>query len=376
MKKIIRSIFAVVLTAAMLTSCGTDSSPEVYDTVTESAISDNTSEASLSDTASASEQLTEEISETTTSETTETTTSTVTETEPVRNENVLTVLSDSDLSDDEKIFFDGINLLRQKVDADDVIPVKELNECAEAFVSEAGKNLTAYVDGTRKDGSDWTTLLDEAGITYTNCGRTYGYTLNYDVEAIPNGIRYDNKSYNIVTNPAWKYAGFYYSPNTRFWIVLFISDDPANAVSEPNSDVYAAPGSEVNTYFDNSTAFEAFQTYMIALCNDDYNTYLAITGENNNSETVEKYDRRKECYVGMDPSDIEWWEVGRGYGLGGYGTYFDVVEYESSGSAKFDINTMGSAYGTIVVKRNSPDDTYYIAVHYNYSPFMTIDQIQ
>lgn len=366
MKKYLSLILAALMTAAMLTACENQNNADDIE---------NESAATFSETENAATEITnEQTTEMTSEENVETSTATeeITETEVVTENDSITILSEDDLSSDTKKFFKFVNSYRQKKGSEAVVPVKELNECAKKYVGEISNNFFAFANGTRKDGSDFSTLLDEARITYTVCDKMSGMTFSYDI-----GLVFNNISYSKASMAKWKYMGFYYDSEELFWTAIFISDDPADAPMQETDTYYdySDPDSAqgVSSYYDDTSEFAAFYTYMNALCNDDYSTYLAITGQSDSSNAAEKFEKSKKGYVGMSLSDIEYYEVGEGFGLGGYGVYYDVVEYDSDGKAKFDINTLGDAYGTIVI--SGANKSYYVDLHYRYSPYMTIDKL-
>lgn len=363
MKKFLSIILTALTVSAMFTACNNQNDDtEVKDNP--SAYSETTVSKSKS------EQETIMISKENTETSVETEETTETETE-VEN-NSLTILSEDELSSDEKVFLKFVNSCRQKEGTDDVIPVKELNECAEKYVGEISNDLFAFSGGTRADGSDFSTLLDEAGIIYTIFDQISGMTVYYDISLVLNNIPYSK-----ISVAKWKYMGFYYDSEELFWTAIFISDDPSYKPM-PETDTYydySDPNAvqSVSSYYDDSSEFAALNTYMNALCNDDYSTYLAITRQEDSDDVSEEYEKCKKIYEGMIPSDIEYYEVGEGFGLGGYGTYYNVAEYDSDGSPKFDINTLGDAYGTVVISDSG--NSYYVAVHHRYSPYVSIDKL-
>ena len=367
MKKYLSLILAALMTAAMFTSCGNKNNDDVVE---------NESAAALSETENASaENTTEQTTEMTSEENIETFTETeeITKSETIAENNSITILSEDDLSLDTKKFFEFVNSYRQKKGAEAVVPVKELNECAKKYVGEISNNFFAFADGTRADGSEFSTLLDETGIAYTVCDKMCGMTFSYDI-----GLVFNNISFSKVSMAKWKYMGFYYDSEELFWSAIFISDDPADAPM-PETDTYyddysyTDPVQSVSSYYDDTSEFAALCTYMNALCNDDYSTYLAITRQDDSSEAAEKFEKSKKDYVGMSIAEIEYYEVGKGFGLGGYGVYYNVVEYNSSGKARYDINTNGDACGTVVV--SDENNSYYVATHHRYSPYVSIDKL-
>ncbi|MBD5145425.1 MAG: hypothetical protein HDT21_05875 [Ruminococcus sp.] len=371
MKKYLLLILAALMAAAMLTACGNKNNADDVE---------NESAATLSETENAvAETITEQATEMTSEENVETyaVTEEVTETEAIAENNSITILSEDELSSDAKKFFKAINSYRKKENVEAVIPVKELNECAKKYVGEISDNFFVFSDGTRADGSEFSSLLDEAEISYTVCDKIYNYIMSYNIDSIIVNIPYSKSSYEIATLPKWKYMGFYADESKGYWVAIFISDDPADAPMPETDTYYDYSDSDdvqsVSSYYDDTSEFSALNTYMNALCNDDYSTYLAITRQDDSSDAAEDFEESKKGYVGMSASDIKCYEVGEGFGLGGYGVYYNVVEYDSNGSAKLDINTFGDACGTVVV--SGSNKSYYIATHHRYSPYVTIDKL-
>ncbi len=359
MKKFLFIILTALTVLTMFTACNNQND----DTEVEDSPS-TYSETTVLKSKSEQETIMTSKENTETSVETEETTKTETEIE----NNSLTVLSEDDLSSDAKVFLKFVNSYRQKEGAEDVVPVKELNECAKKYVGEISNNFFAFSGGTRDDGSDFSTLLDEAGITYTLFDQVSGMTVYYDVSLVLNNIPYSK-----ISITKWKYMGFYYDSEELFWSAIFISDDPADAPIPKTDTSDPDAVQNVSSYYDDTSEFDALNTYMNALCNDDYSTYLAITRQEDNDDVSDEYKKCKKIYEGMSPSDIEYYEVGEGFGLGGYGTYYNVVEYDSDGNAKFDINTFGDACGTIVISGSS--NSYYVALHHRYSPYVSIDKL-
>lgn len=371
MKKYLSLILVALIATVMLTACGNKNN---------AADIENESEAVLSETENTvAENTAEQTTEMTSEENAETyaVTEEVTETETIAENNSITILSEDELPSDTKKFFKAINSYRKKENVEAVVPVKELSECAKKYVGEISDNFFVYSDGTRADGSEFSSLLDEAEISYTVCDKIYNYIMSYNIDSIIVNIPYSKSSYEIATLPEWKYMGFYADESKGYWVAIFISDDPADVPMQETDTYYDYSDYDevqsVSSYYDDTSEFYALNTYMNALCNDDYGTYLAITRQDDSSAAVKDFEKSKKGYVGMATSDIEYYEVGEGFGLGGYGVYYNVVEYDSDGKAKFDINTFGNACGTVVV--SGSNKSYYVATHHRYSPYVTIDKL-
>lgn len=370
MKKYAISAIAAVLTAAMLTACGGGET----ETAENETVSETTAAVAEETTTSVTFQettvITSETTEKTTAETTAATKAeTVTETEVTeQTAKVLTVIPADELTGEEKKIFEELNALRENNGANELIITEELNECAKILTDEF--NILTLADAERADGSSYSTIFDDEGISYTNCEIINGLTTYSGYEGVVNSICFSRSALSKINDVQWEYAGFYHNSDL-FWTILLITDDGEAAVQtssdyEEDSTVYAA------SYYDDSTAFAAFDTYMRALVNDDYDTYLAITHQTDSSETAEAFDDKKEGYVGIPLSDIEYYETELNPLISGY-TNYKVSEFDSSGDFKMDINTMGTAYGTVIVDKDRNTQNFYVATHYRYSPFININ---
>lgn len=365
MKKYAISAIAAVLAAAMLTACG-GGEPAETETVTETAAAvaeETTTSVTLQETT----VTTSETTEKTTAETTAATkTETVTETEQTAK--ALTVIPADELTGEEKKIFEELNALRKNGGAGELIITEELNECAKILTNEF--NILTLADAERADGSSYSTIFDDEGISYTNCEIINGLTTYSGYEGVVNSICFSRSALSKINDAQWKYAGFYHNSDL-FWTILLITDEGEAAV-QTSSDYEEDSAVYVASYYDDSTAFAAFDTYMRALVNDDYDTYLAITHQTDSSETSESYDYKKEGYVGMPLSDIEYYETELNPLISGYANY-KVSEFDPSGEYKMDINTMGTAYGTVIVEKDRSTQKFYVATHYRYSPFINVN---
>lgn len=371
MRKISVSIFAALLVVSMFTACGNSvgENVETIETTTAAVTESYTEETTTEETTT----VTTVKTTVTTAETTVTTTAATTVTEPEVTEAAvkeLNVLSEEKMTKEEKKFFEEFNTLREKSGTDALIPTEELKECAKILTREFSKDITALANAVRTDGSSYSTVLDEAGIGYTNCEIIDGFTTYYGYECVVNSICFSRTSLSKISDPQWKYAGFYYDADNCFWTVLLITDDAD--VWSPNTDAAGTAGeSEIAAYYDDSTAFAAFDTYMRALVNDDYDTYLAITNQVHSNDVAESYDYKKKDYVGKSLSDIEYYEGEIDPFIGGYAKY-KVSEFDSSGDVRIDINTMGTAYGTVIVEKDRNTQKFYVDAHLRFSPFFNI----
>lgn len=132
-----------------------------------------------------------------------------------------------------------------------------------------------------------------------------------------------------------------------------------------------APEDQLDPEYNDKTAFAAFETYMRALINDDYYTFLAITHKSDSDEAVEDFNDSKSGYVGITMSSIQYFETELSP-LYSRAANYRVSEFTSEGDVMIDINTMGTAYGTVIVDKDPTTKTFYVVVHFRYSPFINI----
>ena len=363
MKNYAISVISVILAAAMLTACGnnenTDEAVTETATVTETA-AEITAEPEET-TAAATETTTEQ---TTTTKATTTVTTTVTTEATTQAARTLTILSEDDLVGENKKIFEEFNDLRTNSGLSALIPAEELDYCAMVLTREY--DLFTLSDATRKDGSSYVTIFDEENISYTNCEIINGLTLYEGYEGVVNSICFSRSALSKVTDGQWKYAGFYHDPKTLYWTMLLITDEGESTGQASAGDENSA--GEVGSYYDDSSALAAFDTYMRSLVYDDYATYLAITHQTDSDSVAESYDYRKENYVGRSLSDIEYYEADIDPLVGGYANY-KVSEFNSSGDVRMNINTMGTAYGTVIVEKDRNTQKFYVDAHIRFSPF-------
>lgn len=352
MKKCISFVIAAIMAAAMLTACGNNENTD--EAVTEIAtVTEN--EAAITETTT---------EQTTMTKATTTVTTTVTTEETTKAEKTLTILSVDDLTGENKKIFEEFNDLRMNSGLSALIPVEELDYCAKMLTGEF--NLVTLADATREDGSSYATIFDDENISYTNCEIINGLTLYEGYEGVVNSICFSRSALTKITDGQWKYAGFYHDPKTLYWTMLLITDEGETAEQTSAEDGNSA--AEVVSYYDDSTAFSAFDTYMRSLVYDDYATYLAITHQTDSDSVAESYDYRKENYVGKSLSDIEYYEADIDPLVGGDANY-KVSEFDSSGDVRMNINTMGTAYGTVIVEKDRNTQKFYVDSHIRFSPF-------
>lgn len=359
MKKYAISVIAAILAAMMLTACGNNENTDEY--ATETAAVTETSAAITAE----PDETTASVTETTTEQTTTTTvTTTVTTEATTQAAKPLTILSVDELTGENKKIFEEFNDLRTNNGLSALIPVEELDHCAKVLTGEY--NLVTLADATRKDGSSYVTIFDDENISYTNCEIINGLTLYEGYEGVVNSICFSRSALSKITDGQWKYAGFYHDPKTLYWTMLLITDEGEAAEQASAGDQNTAV--EVASYYDDSSAFAAFDTYMRSLVYDDYATYLAITHQTDSDDTAGSYDYRKENYVGKSLSDIEYYEAEIDPLVGGYANY-KVSEFNSSGEVRMNINTMGTAYGTVIVEKDRNTQKFYVDAHIRFSPF-------
>lgn len=142
-------------------------------------------------------------------------------------------------------------------------------------------------------------------------------------------------------------------------------------VTETYTDTESVENS-IDPEYNDKTAFAAFETYMRALVNDDYNTFLAITRKSDSDETKSDYNDKKKGYVGITLSSIEYFETSLNPLLSRAANY-RVSEFDSEGNVTIDINTMGKGYGTVIVDQDYNTNTFYVTAHFRYSPFINVN---
>ena len=359
MKKFTLSMLAAVLALVMLTACGNNGNAD--ETSTETAVENSvvTEETTVANAETTAEQ-------TTTKETTSVATTAETEV-TTQAKKALTFLSADELSDEDKKVFEELNSWRSGDGLAELIPAEELNYCAKVITGEL--TIDTLTDATRADGSSYRTIFDDENIGYTNCEIIDGMTFYEGYEGVVNSISFSRSARTKIRDGQWKYAGFYHDPKSLYWTILLITDE-GDPVSQADADVESSAGM-IGSYYDDSTAYAAFDTYMRTLVYDDYATYLAITHQSDSNDVAESYDYKKEGYVGMSLSDIEYYETELDPLLGGYADY-KVSEFDSSGDIRMDINTMGTAYGTVIVEKDYATQRFYVDAHIRFSPFFNI----
>ena len=120
--------------------------------------------------------------------------------------------------------------------------------------------------------------------------------------------------------------------------------------SSCSSDVYTA-------YYDDSTVPGAFKTYINALMNDDYDTYLKITRKSDSESSKRSFNERKKGYVGMESVSYGEVKTDTIFGLGAAAEYM-VAEYNDNGTQKIDYNFSAGrdySYGLIVIDETQWD---------------------
>lgn len=120
-------------------------------------------------------------------------------------------------------------------------------------------------------------------------------------------------------------------------------------------------------YYDDSNVPGAFKTYINALMNDDYDTYLKITHNSDNETSKRNFNDCKKGYVGMDSVSYSEVKTGSLYGAGASAEYM-VAEYKDNGSQAYDYSyTAGRdySYGLVVVDETKWNSgVYYVSLHY------------
>ncbi|MBQ7980903.1 MAG: hypothetical protein IJ305_04765, partial [Oscillospiraceae bacterium] len=241
--------------------------------------------------------------------------------------------------------------------------------CAKAIndtFTKAGSFFTNYYENEFCED-----YFEENDIEYVNYDLGYGMTFNYNMNIIFNNIVLSAKSYDRMTQSAWDYVGFYYDSESLFWTIIYIDTDSVSS-SKSENNVADEKSSTSSIPFDNSTPYETLNTYLRSLVFDDYETYLAITLENDNEETRESFDYRKEGYVGVSMGDIKVYETELNPLYGYSDTDYKVIEFTDDGSYKFDLNTFDDAYGVVRIDESSFGG-YYVWGHVRYSPYYSIN---
>ncbi|MCM1023608.1 MAG: hypothetical protein NC395_06070 [Prevotella sp.] len=118
-------------------------------------------------------------------------------------------------------------------------------------------------------------------------------------------------------------------------------------------------------YYKDDTVPGALNTYLNALMNDDYETYLKITRKSDSDSNKTDFNDRKKGYTSVD--SISYGEVTTStlFNLGASAEYM-VAEYNSDGTLKENysfINGEKYSYGLVVVKQDYDSGTYYISTH-------------
>ena len=76
--------------------------------------------------------------------------------------------------------------MRKNGGAGELIVTEELNECAKILTDEF--NILTLADAERADGSSYSTIFDDEGISYTNCEIINGLTMYSGYEGVVNSI--------------------------------------------------------------------------------------------------------------------------------------------------------------------------------------------
>ncbi len=119
------------------------------------------------------------------------------------------------------------------------------------------------------------------------------------------------------------------------------------------------------TYYKDDTVSGALNTYLNALMNDDYETYLKITRKSDSDSSKSEFNDRKKGYTSVD--SVSYGEVRTStlFNLGASAEYM-VAEYDSDGTQKENYSFQNGedySYGLIVIKQDYDSGAYYVSTH-------------
>ncbi len=122
-------------------------------------------------------------------------------------------------------------------------------------------------------------------------------------------------------------------------------------------------GASSTAYYKDDTVPGALNTYLNALMNDDYETYLKITHSEDNEKSKRDFNSKKAGYTSVD--SVSYTEVQTNT-LFSTGNEYMVAVYDSDGTQKENysyVNGEKYAYGLVVVAKDYSSDTYYVSSH-------------
>lgn len=124
-------------------------------------------------------------------------------------------------------------------------------------------------------------------------------------------------------------------------------------------------GAGSSAYYKDDTVKGALNTYLHALMNDDYETYLKITHKSDSESNKSEFNDRKEGYTSVDSVSYGETQTSTLFNLGASAEYI-VAEYDSDGTQKKNysfVNGEDYSYGLVVIKEDYDSGTYYVSTH-------------
>ncbi|MDE7302010.1 MAG: hypothetical protein K2N60_01675 [Oscillospiraceae bacterium] len=121
----------------------------------------------------------------------------------------------------------------------------------------------------------------------------------------------------------------------------------------------------LSAYYKDDTVSGALNTYLNALMNDDYETYLKITRNSDSDYDKSLFNDRKKGYTSVD--SVSYGEVRTStlFNLGASAEYM-VAEYDSDGTQKENYSFQNGedySYGLVVIKQDYDSGAYYVSTH-------------
>lgn len=124
-------------------------------------------------------------------------------------------------------------------------------------------------------------------------------------------------------------------------------------------------GAGASVYYKDDTVPGALNTYLYALMNDDYETYLKITRKSDSESNKSEFNDRKEGYTSVDSVSYGETQTSTLFNLGASAEYI-VAEYDSDGTQKENysfVNGEDYSYGLVVIKEDYDNGVYYVSTH-------------
>lgn len=121
-----------------------------------------------------------------------------------------------------------------------------------------------------------------------------------------------------------------------------------------------------SAYYKDDTVSGALNTYLNALMNDDYETYLKITRKSDSDSNKSQFNDRKKGYTSVDSISRVEVNTGSLFGFGAKAEYM-IAEYNSDGTQKENYSYLNGAdysYGLVVIDETEYDSgVYYVSLH-------------